>query len=98
LRSKQLFSELKKIQNQYDFIQDVRGAGLMIGLEFRNKKSSQLIGPEIARLAKQKGLMLMTTSAFDCLRLIPPLTISEQEVEIALDILKQCFQEVNQAQ
>jgi 4-aminobutyrate aminotransferase-like enzyme len=33
----------------------------------------------------------MTTSAFDCLRLIPPLNISESEVDTALEILEKSF-------
>jgi 4-aminobutyrate aminotransferase len=93
-RSKQLMAGLKEIQARHDYIEDVRGAGLMIGMQFEADQPGRSIGGEVAKIAKQKGLLLLTTSAFDCLRLIPPLNVTESEVSQALDILRDSFKEI----
>lgn len=63
----------------------VSGIGLMIGIELKTKKAA-----EVARTALDRGLLVLT--AKEKVRLLPPLTITENElrrgIEILIDILE----------
>ena len=60
-----------------------RGLGLMIGIEVKGPRTNK----ELAALLAQNGLLVLT--AGDALRLLPPLTISQTELDRGLEILKQ---------
>ena len=60
-----------------------RGMGLMLGVEVRAPYTNK----ELAARLIQNGLLVLT--AGDALRLLPPLTISQAELDRGLDILKQ---------
>mmetsp|Transcript_15611 Transcript_15611/g.23652 ORF Transcript_15611/g.23652 Transcript_15611/m.23652 type:complete len:425 (+) Transcript_15611:149-1423(+) len=83
---------LKEMQSLFgnDIIRDVRGPGCMIGVEFVtpgfNKKVSQA--------CLQNGMLLLPASVYPTLRFIPPLTISDDEVEMGLDIFQQSIRDV----
>ncbi|KAH8834042.1 pyridoxal phosphate-dependent transferase [Flagelloscypha sp. PMI_526] len=105
-----LFSFLRSLQNDSDFskhILDVRGRGLMVGLELASPTSpmgpydSAIKKDAIPGLAKkitdkciENGLMLMTTSAFEVIRFIPALTTTEEEMQIGLKVFKEAFTEI----
>lgn len=106
LRSAELFnmlSGLKQSQEGMKLIADVRGLGLMVGVEF---KSSNLaipaekevnfkgVGAKIHKKCIEKGLLILTTSIYDVIRFIPPLNISIAEMEEGCEIFKQSFFEV----
>ncbi|KJU71023.1 aspartate aminotransferase family protein [Clostridium baratii] len=71
-----LFSILKTSKN----IVDIRGAGLMVGIETKYKAS------DIQKKALDKGLLVLTAGE-NTIRLLPPLTISFEEIEIGANIL-----------
>ena len=60
-----------------------RGLGLMIGIEVKPPHSNK----ELAARLAQNGLLVLT--AGDALRLLPPLTITQAELDRGLEILKQ---------
>ena len=68
----------------------------MIGLEFNGDSSAgdSLIGPAVSARCLDKGMLLLTTSVYDTLRFIPPLTVSEAEVDEALRIFDEALTEV----
>jgi 4-aminobutyrate aminotransferase-like enzyme len=69
---------------------DVRGLGLMIGLEFRRDgvPAADLVA-RIQAGALARDLLLLTCGIDDnVIRLIPPLTISETDLGAGLDILE----------
>ena len=66
----------------------VRGAGLMLGVALPGPLSKDLTGR-----ALDKGL-LVNNPAPDVLRLTPPLVITDEEIDRALDILKEVWDEV----
>lgn len=82
---------------------DVRGWGLMIGVELRNKEGSPDYArcEEVKKMAREKGLLLLACGAkigdptIDnaTLRLIPPLNISEETLWQGLAILEEVLQE-----
>jgi acetylornithine aminotransferase len=64
---------LKQVQSSHpEVIKEVRGKGLLIGVEF-NKDPSPIV-----KMARERGLLLVTAGC-NTVRVIPPLIISEQE-------------------
>ena len=69
---------LKNIKSP--LIKDVRGKGLMIGIEVSESSS------EIQKKALENGLLVLTAGK-NVIRLLPPLIISKEEIEKAVEIL-----------
>lgn len=67
-----------------DEIVEVRGKGLMIGIEIKGNAG------EVEKIAAQKGLLLLTAGEH-VVRLLPPLVISMDEINKGLEILKECL-------
>jgi 4-aminobutyrate aminotransferase len=92
IRGKQLTDALKNIQQSHPEIGDVRGLGVMIGIEFRDEegKPRQDMAKAIAKRAFDKGLILLTCGPWDnTIRLIPPINVSSAEVEDALGVFEE---------
>ncbi len=89
-------ARLREMQRRYPLIGDVRGRGLLLGLELvtdRAKKTPASDQAEaIMYCALEKGLSFKTTMG-NVLTLTPPLVITEREMHAALDILDECFAE-----
>ena len=81
----QAFNELKA---QYDFVSDVRGLGLMIGIDV------EIPTADILNKATEKGLVLLTAGT-KTVRLLPMLNITDAEVDLAIQIINEIFQELN---
>ena len=79
-RSKQLFAGLNKIKS--DKINEIRGKGLMIGIELQPDISVA----EIVEDLEAEGLLALRAGA-NTLRLLPPLIISEEEITLGLEKL-----------
>lgn len=62
-------------------VESVSGMGLMIGIELKTKNSV-----EVAKSALENGLLVLTAKSK--VRLLPPLTISYEEIDKGLDILE----------
>lgn len=80
---------LNKVAADHSAISDVRGLGLMLGNEFRTADGE----PDAATAARaqqeaaSRGLLLLTCGPFgNVVRMIPPLVVSEQQVDDALEI------------
>jgi 4-aminobutyrate aminotransferase len=73
---------------------EVRGRGLMIGIEIvKDQKSRSATGPmrdKIVDLAFERGLLILGCGETS-IRLCPPLIVNQQEADIALDILEECI-------
>jgi adenosylmethionine-8-amino-7-oxononanoate aminotransferase len=108
-KSQYLFNGLRELQQQFSFIGDVRGQGLLIGIEFvknRNTKEPFLrtdgFTQKIIKTAMKNGLLLYPAGAGidgingDAIIISPPLTISIEEMDLLLIKLKKTFQEINE--
>jgi 4-aminobutyrate aminotransferase / (S)-3-amino-2-methylpropionate transaminase / 5-aminovalerate transaminase len=89
-----MLDALKALQNKYRFIGDVRGRGLMIGVEMVADRSTKVpLDKTITRAlfheALERGLITMSYS--QVIRINPPLVINEQEAMRGIDILDQSF-------
>nr|CAG8520829.1 15299_t:CDS:2 [Entrophospora candida] len=74
--------ESKELKSKYpSLIKEVRGHGLMIGVQF-NKDPAPLL-----RLARERGLLIIT-SGNHTIRFLPPLIIKEEEAKRGIDIFK----------
>jgi 4-aminobutyrate aminotransferase len=73
---------------------EVRGRGLMIGVEIvKDQKSRTPAGPmrdKIVDLAFERGLLILGCGETS-FRLCPPLIVNQSEADIALDILEECI-------
>jgi 4-aminobutyrate aminotransferase len=99
-RGIQLMTGLRKLQEEYSQIGDVRGKGLMIGTEFivdgRADKAKQL-AKDIIHCAEDKGLLLLSCGTYDnTVRWIPPLNVSSEQITDGLKIFEQSLKEIIQ--
>ena len=81
---------MRDLQKKHPSIGDVRGMGLMIGVELVKDRVTREPAPELARALVEKsfeeGLLLLTCGK-SVLRLAPPLVIDEQDIDIAVSII-----------
>ncbi len=75
-------TRLNSLKQQFDFITDVRGRGLLIALEFDSE-----IAEEITMACLERGLLVNKVKP-DAIRFIPPLIITKEEVNKAISILE----------
>jgi 4-aminobutyrate aminotransferase len=97
-RGFQLQTGLRKLQEEYPQIGDVRGLGLMIGSEFEIdgsfKKAKGLV-KNLIKSAEDQGLLLLSCGTYDStVRWIPPLNVTEAQVGDALQIFAASLKEV----
>ena len=89
-RGIQLQTGLRKLQEEYPQIGDVRGLGLMIGSEFEVEgkfKDAKPLVKNIIHAAEERGLLLLSCGTYDStVRWIPPLNVTESQISDALDI------------
>jgi len=96
-RGVQLQTGLRKLQEEYPQIGDVRGLGLMIGSEFEvdgSYKKSKALVKDVVIAAEKRGLLLLTCGTYDStIRWIPPLNVNSAQVNDALDIFADSLKE-----
>lgn len=84
---KYLYEKLDEIADSYDCIVDHRGAGCMQGLEFKMPVA------DIINKALDNGLVLINAGT-NILRFLPPLVVTESDVDKMIVILKAAIDEV----
>jgi 4-aminobutyrate aminotransferase len=97
-RGEQLSAGLEALAGRHGCIGDVRGIGLMQGIEFVTDRGTREPAAELAHrlelMAFAKGLLVLAAGK-NALRLAPPLVVDAEDVEIALGILDQCLRELD---
>jgi len=91
-RGAQLMAGLRKLQEAYPQIGDVRGLGLMIGSEFvvegRPEKAKPLV-KKLIQTAEAGGLLLLSCGTYDnTIRWIPPLNVTAEQINDGLQIFE----------
>ncbi|MBM7582155.1 acetylornithine aminotransferase/acetylornithine/N-succinyldiaminopimelate aminotransferase [Caldicoprobacter guelmensis] len=74
------------LKDKYPFIKDVRGKGLMLGMEL----DPSIPGKEIVKEALNHGYII-NCAGHNTLRFVPPLVITQQEIDGLIDALEQIF-------
>ena len=91
-RGEQLMTALRRLQGQFPIIGDVRGLGLMIGVEFTYPDGAPAtdIAKAVTQGCFERGLLLLTCGPWgNTVRWIPPLIVTEEQVEEAVEIFEQ---------
>jgi len=98
VRGKQLLTGLRELQEKFPIIGDVRGLGLMAATEFTrdgNPDKDTAVSVQGACLARK--LLLLTCGTYEnVIRWIPPLIVTEAQINDALSIFEQALKEVIQ--
>lgn len=94
----QLMTGLRKLQEEYPQIGDVRGKGLMVGTEFildgSQAKAKQLV-KDVIHSAEEKGMLLLSCGTYDnIVRWIPPLNVTTEQINSGLKIFGDSLKEV----
>lgn len=90
-----IFGRTAQWTKEFRIVGDVRGRGLMIGIEIvrdqRTKEKATDLRNAIVDRAFYKGLCVLGAGE-NSIRLSPPLLIDEEQAELALRILEECFE------
>ena len=94
-----MMARLKEIQERSPYLGDVRGRGLVMGIELVKDKQSKEPAPELTRKlidrAARNGLLIGSVGIFgNVIRVAPPLVITEAEAHESLDILEKSLGEL----
>ena len=84
-----LMEQLQLAFRDHPKISAVRGLGMMIGIETSASLS------RLVEAARQKGMIILTAGE-NVIRLLPPLTISREEIQQGIAILKEVFSELDE--
>jgi 4-aminobutyrate aminotransferase len=93
-----LLSELEALAERRRLIGDVRGCGLMIGIELvRDRQTKARAGSErdaLVTAAYRRGLLVLAAGA-NTVRLSPPLVVTKEQAQTAVRILDEAFGEIS---
>ncbi|MCO5576360.1 hypothetical protein L7F22_030170 [Adiantum nelumboides] len=85
-----LQSLLRESLGNNPHVKEVRGTGLLVGVEL-DVPASPLV-----KAALEKGLLMLTAGNGNVVRLVPPLIISEQEIRHGVEVLTECMPALEQ--
>ncbi|HEX6143158.1 MAG TPA: aspartate aminotransferase family protein [Geminicoccaceae bacterium] len=92
---------LESLMEEFECIGDVRGRGLLLGVEIVRDRTSKAPAPEvgdaITRAALERGLSMNIVNLpamGGVFRIAPPLTVSDDELDLALEIMRDALRHV----
>jgi len=93
---------LQDLQSRYEWVGDVRGRGLLLGLEFIDEqggrnRSAATLSDAVTDRALELGLsanIVRAGASGGVMRIAPPLTVSEAEIDLGLDMLSAALRDV----
>jgi 4-aminobutyrate aminotransferase len=92
-----IMDRLRTWPARHTMVGDVRGLGLMIGVEIvkdqRTKQTAHDERDQIVQLAFERGVLFLGAGE-NTLRICPPLVVTPEQVDIALDVLEECVSAV----
>lgn len=100
LRGERLGGRLRELQERHEAVGEVRGLGLLWGVELvedrETKEPASGLGDAVSQACENAGLCMnivrgQAAGASACLRIAPPLTVSEEEIDIAAGILDEAL-------
>jgi 2,2-dialkylglycine decarboxylase (pyruvate) len=93
-RGEYLLARLHELQAANEQIGDVRGRGLLVGLELvedrESRRPADALGAAVTAECLRRGLSMNIVRAgtsANCFRMAPPLTITEDEIDLAVEML-----------
>jgi 4-aminobutyrate aminotransferase len=95
-----IFKRLADWRERHKIVGDIRGKGLMIGIEFvrdqKTKEKAQDLRNRVVHQAFEKGLLVLGAGE-NSLRLAPPLLVDEEQADFALRTLDACISEAERS-
>jgi 4-aminobutyrate aminotransferase len=93
-----MLKRLEEIKENHEIVGDVRGIGLMIGVEIVKNKRNKVYGEkersDILCKASEKGLLLLPAGK-STIRICPPLIITKEQALHGLDIFEDSIKEIS---
>lgn len=89
-----LYERLKQLAEKYAIIQEIRGRGLMIAIEFSDRLTDDVLS-DLYRRCIQQGLILAKRPGLTVFRIDPPLIIQKEEVDHFLETFDPLLAEVS---
>ena len=87
--SKYFISELEKLKEDFpEIIKEVRGVGLLLGLQLYNNQNNF-----IKKLEDNK--LLTMRAGENVVRILPPLNVKKQEIDLAIKIIRKVCEQIN---
>lgn len=96
-----ILRRIKRWVETHPMVGDVRGRGLMLGIEIvKNKQTRATAHDErdrIVDLAFERGLLFLGAGE-NSIRIAPPLIVTQEQADIAMDVLEECISIVEKEQ
>ncbi len=92
VQGERLMAGLREIQAEYPVIGDVRGLGLMVGLEFTGTDGAPdaASAGRVQKACLQRNLLLLTCGTYgNVIRWIPPLVVTAEQIDEALGVFNE---------
>jgi 2,2-dialkylglycine decarboxylase (pyruvate) len=93
-RGEYLLERLRELQGGHEQIGEVRGRGLLVGLELvldrESREPANELGAQVTAECLRRGLSMNIVRAgtsANCFRIAPPLSVTEDEIDLAVEIL-----------
>lgn len=86
-KSQYIIEKIKVLKDKYDIIEGVQGKGLLLGLKVKTDPK------KILDKCFENKLMLISAGK-DVIRILPPLNVTKEEIDAAIDILDKSLQEI----
>ena len=83
--------KLKKLNEKFDFIEEIRGKGLLLGIKFDEKK---VLAKDVVLKALENGLLLVGAGN-NVVRFFPPFNVTNDEIDKAVLILEKVFEKIS---
>src|SRR6266852_3596767 len=98
-RGNYMLASLRELQQRHEQIGDVRGKGLLVGVELvkdrSTKEPADVLGAAVSDECLQRGLSMnivrSTGGMINCFRMAPPLSITESEIDAAITIIDEAL-------
>ena len=92
-----LMGRLRDLPHKFPHVGDVRGLGLMIGIEMvhdqQTKERAPALRDELVQLCFERGLLLLGAGP-NTIRLCPPLVITKAQADFAADTIEDCLKKM----
>ncbi|MCW5979811.1 MAG: acetyl ornithine aminotransferase family protein [Bryobacteraceae bacterium] len=93
-----IMNRLREWPRRYPMVGEVRGLGLMIGIELVRDQATRERAPEardrLVRMAFERGLLVLGAGP-NTIRLSPPLVITRDQADFAIDTIEDCLASLN---
>jgi 4-aminobutyrate aminotransferase len=99
-KGEHLLQRLRELQRKHELIGDVRGLGLMVGVELVKDRRLKTPAPneatKIRELALSKGVLLGHGGVkANTIRIQPPLVVTEEQLDKSVQVFDECLREIH---